>query len=271
MIRPEVYTKYSELQRRDNEYILDNYLKLIRWRRSAKILDIGSGDGETTLEVLEPRLPPDYAKLIGCDLQEDAVKYSKESNKKSKVDFFQLDIGGDKIPSRRYDHIFSSFVFHWVSNLRRALKNVYDLLVPGGDMLIHLVAKVPYYELLQKQWEDPRWTSYFNQSMIPNIHNYKRPEKYFETLLSESGFPDIQICTEERNFSYNNWLHCLKSLLAIDPIFAKLDMESKEEYMVDFFFRLKEIFSDYEEDNGAIRMPYTLLVIYASKPEYTIG
>lgn len=267
MDRPEVYSKYQGLQRRDNEYTLDNYLKLIRWKKYPKILDIGCGDGTTTFEVLEPRLPKDYVELVCTDLKKEMTDYAKESNKNSKIDFIPFDMAAEKVPPGQYDHAFSFFTFHWITNLRKAFKNLYDMLTPGGDILINLVPKASYYDLLKRQCELPKWAPYFSSEMIPPIQNNKEPAKMLKTHLTENGFKNVRIYTLERDFPYQSWVHLLKSFLALDPIYPQLDLNLKEEYIVDFFFTLRDVFSPYEETSGLIRMPYTLVVINASKLE----
>lgn len=140
------------------------------------------------------------------------------------------------------------------------------MLTPGGDMLINMVAEILLYDIFKKKLNDPIWSQYFSNDMIPPFHKWKNPGELLRINLEENGFEDIKIFIEQKDFLYDSWAHCLKSFMAVDPILPKLDIEQKEEYIVDFFFTLKDVFRDCEEPTGEIRMPYKLLVVYASKP-----
>ena len=59
----------------------------------------------------------------------------------------------------------------------------------------------------------------------------------------------------------------LEFFWAVDPVTSKLDEEQRMEYLVDIFVHYKKEFADFEEENGKIKMPYTLFVIYGSKPK----
>lgn len=122
MNQPKLYSKYNDLQKTDNLFALDNFLKFLNWRREEEnILDIGSGDGRFAIEFLIPRLPRNFGKYVGCDNSENMVKFSKENYKSLKYEFVLHDITSSDIPDAMkigFDHIFSFYTLHWVVKQR---------------------------------------------------------------------------------------------------------------------------------------------------------
>jgi juvenile hormone acid methyltransferase len=82
------------------------------------VLDVGTGDGGVTSDILLPRLPEDLKKLVCLDVSEKMVEFTRDRLKhNSKAEFVQMDIATKEIPSElfeRFDHIFSFNCLHWV-------------------------------------------------------------------------------------------------------------------------------------------------------------
>ncbi|KAJ8979195.1 hypothetical protein NQ317_016829 [Molorchus minor] len=122
MVEPRLYAKYSDLQRTDNLFVLDKYLRLVKWKDDASVLDVGFGDGIFAMENLKPHLPDNFRKLVGCDINPDMLKFAKENYTDPKVDFLKLDISAEETPVElegEFDHIFSFYTLHWVTKQRQ--------------------------------------------------------------------------------------------------------------------------------------------------------
>lgn len=123
MEEPHIYSKYKGLQKTDAIYVIENYLRLIKWsRNSEEILDIGCGDGQVTIEILLPNLPRNCSRIIGTDKSENMVNFAKRSYSSiSRTQFVTFDISEEILPEQfqqRFDHIFSFYCLHWVQNQR---------------------------------------------------------------------------------------------------------------------------------------------------------
>lgn len=271
MNRPEVYIKYNSLQKEGNEFTLDKYSTLIQWKKLPKILDLGSGDGKTTMEVLEPRLPRDHVKLIGSDLQEKMVKHANQLySNNDRVNFVQFDVEGEKLIAGKYDHIFSFFALQFVHNYKRAFSNIYTLLEPGGDFLMNFVSYSPFFDLIYKLSTCPTWSPYVNKDITPIVHTIQKCKDkihYIKTHVKQNKFRNVKINIEHRNYTYKNWDECTESYLAVDPILPKISNKQKNQYIVDFYNELKNVFeADLEKSDGKVTVPYDIIVVYASKP-----
>lgn len=121
MNKAPLYSKYSGLQKNDANFVIDNYLRLIKWKNNANILDIGSGDGNVIFELLLPKIPTNFEKLIGIDISEEMVRFAKNQCNNSKIDFLQMDIASKEILPEfheYFDHILSFYCLHWVVEQR---------------------------------------------------------------------------------------------------------------------------------------------------------
>lgn len=205
---PEFYTKSLKVRSKLVEKCLRTLAHLIKWKVEGKdsVLDIGCGCGDITLECFYPLLPKNYDRLVCADLSPSMLKSAKETFEGIKnVEFIQLNIEEPLIDSIRrelgtFDHIFSSFCLTYVKDQRQAFQNIYNLLKPGGDILITVQAKTPPIEILIKMAEDGKW-----KDKLPNIRNifvysYREdphPDRTIKNLLKSIGFQDISIKVEE--------------------------------------------------------------------------
>lgn len=126
MNHPKLYSKYNDLQKNDNLFVLDNFLCLTHWRKEGEnVLDVGSGDGRFAVEFLIPRLPMNFGKYVGCDNSLNMVNFSKEHYADGKIDFVHFDITSNDIPEdlqEEFDHIFSFYTLHWIKKQRYVLR-----------------------------------------------------------------------------------------------------------------------------------------------------
>ncbi len=106
-----------------------------------RILDFGCGTG--TLTIMLKRACPD-ADVMGLDLDARALAIAKRKSMESEItiEFFQESISKpyekSKITENSFDHIVSSLVLHHLTSeeKRQALKGIFELLKPGGKLLI---------------------------------------------------------------------------------------------------------------------------------------
>lgn len=269
MNRPEVYVKYNSVAVNINKFILDKYSTLIQWNKCPKVLDIGSGDGKTTMKVLEPRLPRNYVKLVGSDKQARMVNYARQQCKNNRIKFVQFNVVGEKLLPEKYDHIFSFFTLHRIHDYSKAFSNIYKLLNPGGNFLINFVAYTPFFDLMVKLSTYPEWNGHINENMfrLQNLPNCKHKIQHMRTILEQNKFTNIEISIEPKPVTYNNWNECSESYLAVDFILPKLSDKESTRYISDFYHEIKNVYGeDLLKPDGRIIVPCDMMVVYASKP-----
>ena len=95
------------IPRPDTEIVIEESLKFIKYNKSKKILDIGTGSGCIVISLLKER--PKCA-ATALDISKKAIKVAKTNAKlhhlRNKIEFINIDI--DKYTSNKYDLILSN-------------------------------------------------------------------------------------------------------------------------------------------------------------------
>nr|CAI5836949.1 unnamed protein product [Callosobruchus analis] len=292
MDQPFLYSRYSELQHADNLFVLEEYLRLLRWDSppgvgagmgaaeppggSYAVLDVGVGDGHFAVEVLVPRLPGKCERFVGVDSSEAMVTFANQHYRSRCMEFVHLDISSETVdPSleRSFDHVFSFYTLHWVKRQRQAFQNIYKLLKPGGDALLTFLATNPIYDIHQIMAKNKRWKPYFKPDYIAPYHQKKHPEKQLENILKKTGFVKYMCRVENRTHLFHGYDVLRKSIKAVNPVLSKLAGDDVDEYMNDFMDQVRHLPSvEIEKINNneeTIKIHYKLFIVYAMRPDDT--
>lgn len=98
---------------------------------------------------------------------------------------------------------------------------MYELLKPGGDMLITFLASNPIYDVYQNMSKHKKWKAYTKKEYIAPYHDNEEPEKQLKKLLLDIGFK-CQVCkVENRSYTFPN-LDIWKSKYLYLPVFVIL-------------------------------------------------
>ncbi|KAK4872385.1 hypothetical protein RN001_014414 [Aquatica leii] len=265
MEKPLLYIKSSVLAQTTADYVLDKNLKMLQKTADCAVLDIGCGPGNITHDKILPLLPKSMKKLVGVDISGDSIEYArKHYQSDSRISFAKMDILIDEIPNEyvgAFDLVTSLFCFHYVSDHRKALTNIYKMLKPGSNVIISFMGKV-LANILQYVHDNPKWTKY--------ISNYKetvfipQSEQYSKELFEELGFQQVQCDEYEQSFlhSEDELLGVVKSLN-----FFKVPEHLEKEFLQTHVDYLKSISREIVDKEGIKKynMPYTLIVITACK------
>ncbi|KAK4872382.1 hypothetical protein RN001_014411 [Aquatica leii] len=158
------------------------------------LVDVGCGPGNVTYKKLLPLLPASLKKIIGVDLSFENLEYARIHHQKDpRISYEQLDILTDALPTEyleAFDLIISLSCFHFVGDHRKALKNIYKMLKPGGKVLISYLGKSVLPSMYQHVYDNPKWSQYM--SNFKNAIYTSKSEKASEQLLEEVGFKQIQ-------------------------------------------------------------------------------
>lgn len=93
------------------------------------------------------------------------INYAKSRYKRNEIEFKIMDIENTidcSSYSQFYDKIFSFYCFHWVYNKEKAMKNVYTMLKPRGEILILFLLINPMVHLYKSL--DVEWQKYIKVS-----------------------------------------------------------------------------------------------------------
>lgn len=92
------------------------------------VLDLGCGFGEHCRGFIERGA----AKVVGIDISEKMLEVAKAENSDPKITYLNMPMEDlDKIEGK-FDLVVSSLAIHYVEDFAGVVKNIYDLLNPGG-------------------------------------------------------------------------------------------------------------------------------------------
>ncbi|EEC17873.1 acid methyltransferase, putative [Ixodes scapularis] len=129
-----------------------------------QFLDLGCGTGNVTRDVLLPRCPP-FRRIVAVDASTDMLEYARQHFAHPKISYDVLDILADNVSDfveryGQFDRVYSLFCFNWVRDQEKALKNVAELMKPGGEAYFRFYAATPVMRFRQKLAKMERWCKY---------------------------------------------------------------------------------------------------------------
>lgn len=198
MNRPTI----SKLLNRNNR-VISEILSEFKGK-SGKILDIGCGCGDVTIECVLPILSSKFERLIGVDISENMINHARQKYSLPKIEFKQFDIAEDDCKHLpRFDHIVSFNCFNWIENQRATLQNIYNILKPGGDCLLMFSINASIFDAYEQMSRDPNWSKYLEKVNTP-YQMPKNSKAEFERLLNESKFSSYRVDVRFKEIEYDD-------------------------------------------------------------------
>lgn len=137
---------YDKLHNDDNKNnIIINIIKNnCNIKKTSIILDVGCGTGEIVSKLSE-------FNIIGLDKSSSMIKLCRE--KYPENNFILADIlNNSKLNyNYEYSHVLClNFTIYYINNRKLFFRNVYDILLPNGIFILHLVNKDQYNRTINK-------------------------------------------------------------------------------------------------------------------------
>jgi ubiquinone/menaquinone biosynthesis C-methylase UbiE len=115
----------------------DTALELLDIRKGDRVLDVGCGYGETSLQFAEKVGPT--GTVVGIDCTEAFLKIGRnelEESSLKNVEYILGDAQDHSFCEKEFDLAFSRFGVMFFENRIKAMKNIYRGLKPGGKMML---------------------------------------------------------------------------------------------------------------------------------------
>jgi SAM-dependent methyltransferase len=189
------YQQHSLTQRHLGMHLID----AIELVPMMKVLDVGCGNGVTTLQLLEKE--PTIA-VDAIDISDSMIKLAKVNMRRSSatgINFFVQNIE-TYAHKNAYDMIFSNAALHWASDGAAVYKVLYDALRTNGSLAVHQGGFGCYrglHSLVHKAIAEARLTDFADWS-YPIF--YPRKEE-MERILISLGFLSVRIVPVESDGS----------------------------------------------------------------------
>lgn len=275
MNNPELYALTNELPQKEGREFLAEYINLVQWKQDGgcRIMDIGCGPGNNTTQILLPMVPDSLQELVATDLSPEMIQYARTHHQHPQVSYDVLDIATKNLPDiyyKRFDLVCSLICLHWVQDQRQAMKNIFDMLQPGGDVLLLYFAKNPTFDVLLRLADMEHWKPYMKEvrKYISVYQQVEDVEESLYSLLQEVGFVNITCQCRRKEYVYENINKFMAVAEAVDPFILQLPAHLKQKYRQEMYNEYKivlaEGYAKTETDN--LHLPYTLIQIHARKP-----
>lgn len=185
-----LYTIYSTIQNKQGSELINRVPPIL----NSSVLDVGCGDGKTTLQLLK--------KLTNCvvdaiDISDSQLSIAKNIMKNSnlhnnKVEFFNKNLLSIS-DMEKYDVIFSNSTLHWINPIYNAYQIIYKALKIGGKIYIHQGGLGTYNEIhtiAKDTYSDMHLKDYFIDWTFPAIYPSKNEITY---MLEDVGFINVTV------------------------------------------------------------------------------
>lgn len=121
MMHLKEYITHNTMQLQTNTQCLQECDQNAAWRvNCSSVVDIGSGDGSFTSQVLTKYLPENCKSIVGCDISKEMVVYANENFRSDVISFKVHDISEPIVKEdyNKFEQAFSFFAIHFPRDQR---------------------------------------------------------------------------------------------------------------------------------------------------------
>lgn len=165
-------------------------IDLVSWDESASILDIGCGDGKITA-LLAQKTP--RGSVLGVDISPSMIEFASIQYPEEEFPnlSFKTEDAANLSFENRFDTVVSFSALHWVLNQEKALEGIYQALVPGGTICMHIYGKgcMNVTDIAHEAVQSEKWSSYFPDYTQSRV--FFSLEEY-QKLVENAGFEEVQ-------------------------------------------------------------------------------
>lgn len=164
----------------------------------AKILDVGCGNGKTTIELyrLNPSVTID-AFDVSQKMIDTAIKNRDEAGiPEASIQMFAMDVMKLE-ETAKYDLVFSNAVLHWMTDSQGVYTKLHHSLIPGGKLAIQQGGMGCYrglHQYVREAIEQLDLQSYYHNWNYPIFYPSKNE---MEQLLKTIGFRNVKVLSIE--------------------------------------------------------------------------
>ncbi|KAF6208554.1 hypothetical protein GE061_017012 [Apolygus lucorum] len=261
-----LYVRFNGMQAKGAEESMEEFSSYFKWGKAEKILDVGCGPGDVTSNILRSYIPDD-AKLIGGDISREMVEYATSNFKSDQIMYRILDIENvswETELEKSYHKIFSFYCFHWIQNQKLAVKNLFRLLKPDGQLFLVFLSKSAVFELYKHLKKNPNWAPYMQDvdNYISIYHNSLDPAEEFKQLLVNHGFTDVKVINQWKSYHFDSLDQLTEAILAVNPFIKRIPEDLLPAYKDDIEKFARQ---NITQKDGRVETKYRLIVACAAK------
>jgi trans-aconitate 2-methyltransferase len=196
------------------------------WKGNETVLDAGAGSGNLTKILASSKVPNGrvFAVDVDTNMVSQLEKLEKSLSQCSNAQVIRSSMDQVELPSK-VDVVFSNSALHWLLDHRKAFAHFWDLLKPGGELLIqcggqgNLENALSIAHRIAK--DDERFKRYFTVWKQP--WHFAKPDDT-EKLLKEIGFEQVRayLSAETAAFPDRESFSLFMKTVVLKPFLAHL-------------------------------------------------
>ncbi len=260
---PELYNRFRRYRAEPVEHILSRLQ--FAGDENEKIIDLGCGSGENTLE-LARRSPRGSA--LGVDGSPAMIEAARKlldgepAGLKARVSFELLNVPEFRA-DRAYTLIFSNATFHWIADKLALFAACFDALCPGGTIVVQMPAnetETAKMEIGRLAREAP-----WNTMLGGREHAFhEEPPEFYAAMLARLGYDRID-CYHltfhhpmDRPADVVQWYRST----GLRPFLDALPADRHEEFLAQVTARLNSAYGT----SGPMTFDFKRLFIWGRRP-----
>ncbi|GFE71850.1 trans-aconitate 2-methyltransferase [Chroococcus sp. FPU101] len=191
------YQSVSSLQ----EALATKQLSRLTLAKSARILDIGCGNGKVTAAIAQ-HLP--QGSVLGVDASQNMITFAQQNYGSPIHPNLHFEVGDARklTYQHEFDQIVSFNALHWIPEQDAVLCSIHTALKTDGQALLRFVpegSRKSIEDVVEEVCQLPRWSNYFQNHQKPYFH--PTPEAY-RILAEQNGLKVLQIQVEDQSWDF---------------------------------------------------------------------
>ena len=154
---------------------------------SLTLLDVGSSTG-----IIDNKLASSFKKVVGTDIDEQAVQYARSNFKKSNLIFKVENAMNLSFKENTFDIVICAQVYEHVPSPKKLFSEIYRVLKPGGVCYLAALNKLwpvePHYNLLFLSWLPKPLANLYIKITGKGQEYYETPESYWKLKKLTQNF-----------------------------------------------------------------------------------
>ena len=258
---PALYNRFRRYRAEPVEHILSR----LEVGDGAKIVDLGCGSGENTVELARRAKDGRTLGVDGSPAMIDAARKVLERAPESiraRVTFEMLDVP-DFRGAAEYSLIFSNATFQWIRDQRVLFAACFDALKPGGQIVVQIPAnetETAKQEIIRLAREAP-WSTMLGGLQRPFR---EEPPEFYASMLAALGYWQVDCY-------YHTFHHPMESpgdivnwyrSTGLRPYLDAIPAGRHEEFLATLTTRLHQAYGT----SGPMTFDFKRLFIWGRRP-----
>lgn len=210
-----------------------------------QMLDIGSGVGHVTREVLLPRSLP-CRRLVATDVSSDMVGFARANFPHPKISYDILDVSNSDDIKRlvdtygRFERVYSVCCLNWVQDQASAFRNIASLMTNDGDCVLLYPAVGAIRGIWKKLAATHRWSRFTDVFKLFTTRSFQLTDDESRLAYARDLLQGAGLCARTCELLRIDWLNAAplnqiaQYAVSISPVHDKLTAEEKVLLQEDF-------------------------------------